>query len=234
MSDSQSTPPLPVLDRDMLRVLGVLVEKSLATPASYPMTLNSLVAGCNQKSNREPTMTLSEDRVLAALDRLRAKGLAAEVMLSGSRVAKFRHRIFDAFELEGRSTPAVLTELILRGPQTIGELRGRASRMQAIESTDAVRGVLDGLMQRQPPLVTRLPPAPGTRAEKYAHLLGDPPQNSTPAPNAGNVAAPPPPSTSSTPATNPADSDLDRRMNQLEKRFAILLERLGESIPEDG
>lgn len=152
------------------RVLGVLVEKAHTTPAQYPMTLNALVSGCNQKSNRDPVVQYSEDQILEALDGLRGKGLAAQVELSGSRVSKFRHLAREGF---GVATPelVVLTELLLRGPQTAGELRSRAMRMHPLESMDVVVNVLANMMNREEPLVQRLAPAPGSRAERYAQLL---------------------------------------------------------------
>jgi uncharacterized protein len=158
------------------RVLGTLIEKAQTVPAQYPITLNSLVLGCNQKNNREPVTELSEDDVLDALDGLRRKKLAAEVMLSGSRVSKYRHL---AREGLGVSTAqlVVLAELLLRGPQSLGELRGRASRMHPLESLESVQEILDSLLKRGDeqtpgePLVRSVPPAPGSRAMRFAQLL---------------------------------------------------------------
>lgn len=158
------------LDADECRVLGVLVEKALTTPAQYPLTLNALVSGCNQKSNRAPVTGLGEDDVMTALDSLRGKHLAREVLLSGSRVGKFRHNAREPLGVE-TSELVLLTELMLRGPQTAGELRGRASRMHDLESAAAAESLLDGLAGREPPLVRKLAPAPGTRAARYAQLL---------------------------------------------------------------
>jgi hypothetical protein len=155
---------------DECRVLGVLVEKALTTPAQYPLTLLALVNGCNQKSNRHPVTNLDEDSVLAALDSLRGKQLVREVLLSGSRVGKFRHNAREAMGVD-TSELIILTELLLRGPQTTGELRGRASRMHPLESLDAVDNLLQALIGREPPLVRRLPPPPGTRAATYAQLV---------------------------------------------------------------
>jgi uncharacterized protein len=155
------------------RVLGTLIEKAQTVPAQYPITLNSLVLGCNQKNNREPVTNLSEDDVLDALDSLRNKKLAAEVMLSGSRVSKYRHLAREAL---GVSTPqlVILAELLLRGPQSTGELRGRASRMHALDSLEAVQEILNTMMEpgeNKPPLVRSVPPAPGTRATRFIQLL---------------------------------------------------------------
>jgi uncharacterized protein YceH (UPF0502 family) len=155
------------LTPDECRVLGVLVEKALTTPQQYPLSLNSLTVGCNQKNCRSPITNFDEDRVFDAVESLRAKGLSREAMLSGSRVAKFRHVAREVLNVE---TPAlvVLTELMLRGPQTAGELRGNASRMHPIESLDALQAVLTSLMKCDPPLVRELP---GGHARRYAQLL---------------------------------------------------------------
>lgn len=152
------------------RVLGVLVEKALTVPAQYPLTLNGLTVGCNQKNNRHPVMNLTEDDVFDAVEMLRQKGLVREAMLSGSRVAKYRHLSREVLNVE---TPAlvVLTELMLRGPQSLGELRQNASRMHALESTEAVKAVLDELASREEPLVKEYPPPPGGRARVYRQLL---------------------------------------------------------------
>lgn len=152
------------------RVLGVLVEKALTVPAQYPLTLNGLTVGCNQKNNRQPVMNLTEDDVFDAVEMLRQKGLVREAMLSGSRVAKYRHLSREVLDVE---TPAlvVLTELMLRGPQSLGEIRQNASRMHALESTEAVKAVLDELASREEPLVKEYPPPPGGRARVYRQLL---------------------------------------------------------------
>jgi uncharacterized protein YceH (UPF0502 family) len=161
---------MPTLLPVECRVLGVLVEKAQTTPAQYPLTLNALVNGCNQKSNRDPVTSLDEDDVLTALDSLRGKQMVREVLLSGSRVGKFRHNARDALEIDTTSL-VVLAELLLRGPQTVGELRGRASRMHPLESISVVDSTLEGMTSREPPLVRRLPSAPGSRAARYMQLL---------------------------------------------------------------
>jgi uncharacterized protein len=152
------------------RVLGVLIEKAQTTPAQYPLTLNALVSGANQRNNRDPVTSYGDEEILDALDGLRSKGLVREVMLSGSRVTKYRHV---AREVLGVETPAlvILAELLLRGPQTVGEIRSRGSRMHALESTEAVEAVLESLAAREEPLARRVAPAPGTRAPRYAQLL---------------------------------------------------------------
>lgn len=154
------------------RVLGVLIEKAQTTPNQYPLTVNAMVAGCNQKNNREPVTNLGEDQVRDALNSLKSKGFVREAILTGSRVDKFRHVTREVIEIS-TSELVILAELMLRGPQTIGELRGRASRMHPLESTDIVKNILDALRGRPEPLVRELPPTPGSgdRATRYAQLL---------------------------------------------------------------
>jgi uncharacterized protein len=162
------------LKPDECRVLGVLVEKALTTPAQYPLTLNSLTTGCNQKNNRFPVVNWDEDRVMDALDSLRQKGLVREAMLTSSRVAKFRHMAREVLHVD---TPQliILTELLLRGPQSIGDIRQNASRMHPLESLEITRNVLDSLMQRPEPdgtpMVKEIPPPPGQRARLFVQLL---------------------------------------------------------------
>jgi len=158
------------LTADECRVLGVLIEKAQTTPGQYPLTLNGIVTGCNQKSNREPVMEFDEERALDTVDSLRQKDLVREVTLSGSRVAKYRHIARDTLELSTNEL-VVLAELLLRGPQTVGELRSRASRMHTLESTDVVNTVLESLRNRDEPLVQHLAPAPGSRAPRFKQLL---------------------------------------------------------------
>src|SRR5213596_2217917 len=128
------------------RVLGVLIEKAKTTPDAYPMTINGLVAGCNQKSNREPQMNLSTDDVEQVLEELRGTGAVTEVQGSG-RVAKYRHHAYEWLGVE-KTELAVMTELLLRGEQTLGELRGRAARMEPIADMAALKPVVDSLLQK--------------------------------------------------------------------------------------
>lgn len=152
-----------------VRVLGALVEKEITTPEYYPLSLNALVNACNQKSNREPLMNLDEDAVRKAL-----RSLTDQVMVrsaSGdSRVAKYEHRLNELFNFH-RHEIAVLCVLMLRGPQTPGELRTRSERMYAFEDLDAVHSALNLLMRREPPLVKVLARQPGTKESRFMHLL---------------------------------------------------------------
>ena len=171
MSDSaadQETHSVVPLSANARRVLGVLVEKAKTTPDNYPMTLAALVSGSNQKSNRSPQMQLDEDDVLLALDELRQAGAAREIQGSG-RVTKYRHAAYEWMNLDNPQA-AVMTELLLRGPQTIGELRTRASRMYSLADLDAAKNVLDTLIEKD--LVEPLTP-PG-RGQTFAHKLYPP------------------------------------------------------------
>jgi hypothetical protein len=156
------------LDATEARVFGVLVEKALSTPEQYPLTINALTNGANQKSNRDPVLSLDEVEVGGALQRLEKKYMARTVFPMNSRVEKYVHNGKDALGLD--ATPlAIVAELLLRGPQTPGELRTHVSRMVPIESLDQLSTLLANLIDRG--LVRRLPPAPGSRAERYVQLL---------------------------------------------------------------
>ena len=157
------------LSPESARVLGSLIEKEITTPENYPLSLNALINACNQKSNRDPEMKLDEDTVRVALRNLSDKGLAHSAGSEG-RVPKFEHDVYNAMNL-GRREIAILCELLLRGPQTPGELRGRAERMYKFESIDDVHATLQRLMERDPALVVVLPRQPGTKEARYAHTL---------------------------------------------------------------
>jgi hypothetical protein len=215
------------------RVLGVLIEKAQTTPQQYPLTLNALTSGCNQKNNREPVTSVSDEQVLAAVDGLRAKKLAFEVMLSGSRVAKYRHVAREVLEVT-TSELVILAELLLRGPQTLGELRGRASRMHPLESLDIARNVIDSLRNRSEPMVRELPPIPGDRAARFAQLLC-PDLHPLDAPGAPAHSAP---AAAGAAAIEGGPGDLAARINRLESDLRRLREavqalaaRLGEPDP---
>jgi uncharacterized protein len=152
-----------------VRVLGALVEKEITTPEYYPLSLNALVNACNQKSNRDPVMTLDEDTVRKAVRALTDRAMVRSAS-GDSRVAKFEHRVNELYNFH-RHEIAVLCVLLLRGPQTPGELRTRSERMYAFEDLDAVHSALNLLMRRDPPLVKVLPRQPGTKEARYMHLL---------------------------------------------------------------
>jgi uncharacterized protein YceH (UPF0502 family) len=150
------------------RLLGVLFEKERTTPDQYPLSLHALTAGANQKSNREPMTDWSEAEVFVGVTGLMQKGLAGKVFPSGSRVEKFRHNAREALGLDDRRL-ALLAELLMRGPQTVGELRTRAGRMSELGAIDAVAADLSGMALNG--LVRRVEPGPGSRAERWAQLL---------------------------------------------------------------
>lgn len=159
-----------ILNEIEARTLGALVEKEITTPEYYPLSLNALVNACNQKSNRDPVMNLDEDAVRQALRSLNEKGLAGPADTFDSRVTKYEHRLQEAFNFT-RPEMALLCVLLLRGPQTPGELRSRTERMHRFEDLSQVQSGLERLMNREPPLVKLLPRQPGTKESRYAHLL---------------------------------------------------------------
>jgi len=230
------------LQKTEARVLGVLIEKSMTTPDSYPISLNALVNGCNQKSNRDPVMHLDEQSVSEAVRDLRMNRLAVEVSSRSARVVKFSHKAGERLELDEPSV-AILAELLLRGPQTPGELRGRVSRMSAIASLGELDGLLNGLIARQ--MVVQLSPLPGSRAVRFMQLLApelhDPgsapsspaaagtaqvsPSSSSadaPAAASGGVPAPAQTMTQPAPAVPTPGGDLTVRVAALEDQVAEL------------
>ena len=211
------------LTPDESRVLGVLIEKALTTPDQYPLSLNAVVNGANQKNNREPVLALEETQAFDALEGLRGKGLVVRADVAGSRVNKYRHQAGETLHVRTAEL-ALLAELLLRGPQTVGELRGRASRMHAFESIDAAKSMLTALMQRDEPLVRQLPPAPGSRAERYVQLL---------CPDLHPLEAPAGPTVA--PIGGAPTTDVLGRIQSLETEIDILraaLRRLAASIGE--
>ena len=195
------------------RVLGSLIEKDITTPEYYPLSLNALVNACNQKSNRDPVMQLDEDAVRDALDGLQEQRLAGPARGADSRVTKYEQRLQEVFNFT-RPEIAVLRVLLLRGPQTPGELRGRAERMHRFEALEDVQAALQKLMQREPPLTKVLPRQPGTKEPRYAHLL------------AGDVVVPESPyAAEATASRNPADAG---RIARLEEEVADLRKEVSE------
>ncbi|HEY3930623.1 MAG TPA: YceH family protein [Candidatus Koribacter sp.] len=194
------------LSPESARVLGCLIEKEITTPEYYPLSLNALINACNQKSNRDPMMQLDEDVVRLALRNLTDKGLARNAHSEG-RVPKYEHDVNNALQLSRREV-AILCELLLRGPQTPGELRGRAERMFKFDSLDDVLATLQRLMERDPTLVVVLPRQPGTKEARYAHTLLPIEAHSQPAPAPHLSAAP--------------SSDLEERIGKLEAEVESL------------
>ena len=214
---------LPTLDATELRVLGVLVEKSLATPDSYPLTLNALRAGCNQSSSRDPVLDLSEREVSQAIERLKRRRIVGTASGAGHRVAKFRHAMAETLDLSRREL-AVLAVLMLRGPQTPGEIRSRVGRMADLADVAEAEEVVWMLGERDSPLVAELPREPGRSASRWAHTL------------AGDVA--PAPSDrqpeSEVPGSPPATladrvARLEEEVATLREELTGLRERLGDS-----
>lgn len=166
----------PKLDLVEARVLGALIEKEISTPEYYPLTLNALTAACNQKNNRDPVVEFDDKAVVRTLDSLRLKELARMVSGADQRVPKYYHRAGETLGLE-RPALALICELLLRGPQTVGELRGHCSRLWEFASLEEVEAGLQALMDRQEGvLVARLPRQPGRKEPRYAHLLCGEPQ----------------------------------------------------------
>lgn len=196
------------LTPDELRVLGVLIEKELTTPEQYPLTANAVLNGCNQKNNRDPVVSFDDDRVHDALEGLRSKGLVIQTFLANSRVPKYKHEAGQKLPVN-RYELVILAELMLRGPQTIGELRGRASRMHPLNSLEVVKEMLDQLKARPEPLVRELPPAPGSRAERYMQLL---------CPEAHPTDAP----AAATSSSQPSNRSMLQRIDELERQVMIL------------
>jgi hypothetical protein len=162
--------PLEPLEQ---RILGVLLEKELSTPEYYPLTLNALVNGCNQSSNRDPVMRVGEAAAQEALERLRDARLAGTVQGGGIRVVKYAQRLTEGRGLSVQEA-ALLAELLLRGPQTPGELRARCTRMYPFQDLGEVEAALELLVQAEPPLAVKLPRSPGMKESRCAQLLGGP------------------------------------------------------------
>jgi uncharacterized protein YceH (UPF0502 family) len=152
------------------RIVGALIEKQLTTPEYYPLTLNSLVAACNQKTNREPVMSLDDRTVQSSLDDLRDKNIVYVFYGSGSRTVKYKHILPDIYNLEPSET-AVMCVLMLRGPQTIGEIRERTGRLYDFRDLNDVNETLESLTKRDEPMIVRLERAPGQKEARFAHLL---------------------------------------------------------------
>jgi uncharacterized protein YceH (UPF0502 family) len=224
--------PWPVLTTDEARVLGALVEKQLTTPEYYPLTLNALLAACNQKNNRDPVMALDETAVVLALDGLREKKLAWQVFLAGNRVAKYRHAVTDVYHVPDACVP-LLAELLLRGPQTAAELRLRAERMHAYADVAEVEAHLQGIAgHAEGPFVARLARETGRREPRWAQLLCGPVAAAAVTPAASGEAIPAP--TVVAPAVARLDrleqevADLKAQVAAMQARFEELAGQLGQ------
>ncbi len=200
-----------VLNPAEARVLGALVEKDITTPDYYPLSLNALINACNQKNNREPVTNFDEETVRLALRNLSDKQLAGMARDAEGRVAKYEHRLQEVYNFT-RPETAILCVLLLRGPQTPGELRGRTERMHRFEDLDEVLSGLQQLMRREPPLAKALGRRPGTKEIRYAHLLS------------GDVEAWDPPAET---ASSSASADAERLI-QLEEQVAALRNEVAE------
>jgi uncharacterized protein YceH (UPF0502 family) len=188
-----------------VRIIGSLIEKERATPDNYPLTMNGLLAACNQTTSRYPVVTLNEPTVESALMNLRAEGLLRVVHSRSNRADRYRHVLDEALELD-EAELAVLAVLMLRGPQTASELRTRTERLRPFGDQDEVEGVLDALARRSEPLVARLERAPGQKEARWSHLLGG---------DVVDVAPPVGPDT-------PARSSRSERLEALEATVAAL------------
>lgn len=195
-----------VLNPAEARVLGALVEKDITTPDYYPLSLNALINACNQKNNREPVTNFDEETVRLALRNLSDKQLAGMARGADGRVAKYEHHLQEVFNFTRQET-ALICVLLLRGPQTPGELRGRTERMYQFEHLDDVLSGLQQLMRREPPLAKALGRRPGTKEIRYAHLLS------------GDVEAWEPPAETAGQADDSASAE---RIAQLEEQVATL------------
>ena len=199
------------------RVLGVLIEKERTTPDYYPMTLNGLKNACNQKSNRNPVVNYDESTIIRALDKLRDKGFANRIHAADARVPKFDHKMDRALTLSEQEL-SLLCVLMLRGPQTVGELRGRCERLYPFDSMEEVRVTLDMLSEGEEPRVMRLPVQPGQKEARYTQLLtGEPdPEELQQAAQPQPVAAP------AAPADNARLDELENEVLELRQELETL------------
>src|SRR6266576_1852653 len=215
-----NTPELNLTEVEV-RVLGALIEKDITTPDYYPLSLNALVNACNQKNNRDPVLTLDENSVREALSSLQEKRLAGPAGGADSRVTKYEHRLQEVFNFDRREI-ALICVLLLRGPQTPGELRGRSDRMYRFETLDDVQSAIQRLMERHPPLVRILPRQAGTKESRYMHLF------------AGDAGIPEiePPSVAHPRHERPLDNSrlslLENEVSELKREVGKLRQQLAE------
>lgn len=209
---------IPQLDLSEIeaRVLGALIEKDITTPDYYPLSLNALVNACNQKNNRDPVMTLDEDAVRQAMSSLQQRRMAGPASGADSRVTKYEHRLQEVFNFDRREI-ALICVLLLRGPQTPGELRSRSERMYKFETLDDVQSSIQKVADRQPSLVRILPRQPGTKESRYMHLFS------------GDAGIPSEPVDSNRTPPSPSTSTLDQgRIEALESQVAALRQEVAE------
>ncbi|UEG54263.1 YceH family protein [Mucilaginibacter daejeonensis] len=213
-------PPLPKLTAEEIRVLGSLMEKSRTTPDYYPMTINGLTAACNQRSSRKPVVNYDEETVTRTLDTLKRKGLISTATGGSSRATKYKHNFAIVFPVVPAEV-AVICLLLLRGPQTPGEINNNSGRLYEFDSLDEVNEVLEKLSSGEQPYLTLLPRRSGQKEARYMHLLGetleipeDDEETSSPAGNASSNAA------------------LEERVTKLEEEVATLREELDKLLKE--
>jgi uncharacterized protein len=208
---------LQLLSQEEQRVLGVLIEKSKTTPDYYPMTLNALTAGCNQKTSRRPIVDYDEPTTLAAVNSLKGHSLVSTAVGAGSRVIKYKHNFFTLYPVNDAEL-AVLCLLFLRGPQTPGELNTNSGRLHEFVSLDSVQETLNKLSQADPPFVKELVRRPGQKETRYVHLFGE--------------SAEPDEDQLLTESTVRTVSPLEARLNLLEKELAEVKETLAKLVKE--
>jgi uncharacterized protein YceH (UPF0502 family) len=203
---------MPDPDAVEIRVLGCLIEKQRTTPDQYPLSLNSLRLACNQSTNRDPVVDYDERTIKAALERMSVRGWTRFASGAGSRALKYRHLLDEALDLSDADL-ALLAVMMLRGPQTLGELKARSERMHRFDTLDDVQGTLDSLAQRE--LAARQPRRPGQKEDRFAQLLG------------GTEEEQPQPVVTAEPPVEPDRvGALERRVEQLERQIAELARRL--------
>ena len=213
------------------RVLGVLIEKSTTTPEQYPLSINALTNGSNQKNNRDPVLNLTEDEAFDAVESLRDKQLVVRVDTVGSRVHKYKHTAGETLRCRAGEL-AVLAELLLRGPQTLGEVRGRASRMSPLNTLDDAKTMIRALGEHTEPLVKEIPPAPGSRAERFVQLLAP---DAHPIQESGGSASMTMTTSTASSASSPAPRGLADRVAALESDVATLraaIQKLAAAVGE--
>lgn len=216
--------PIAPLSAAEARVLGALIEKQITTPDYYPLTLNALTNACNQLTNREPVVAYDETTVVRALDGLREKRLATMFSGAESRVAKYKHTLTDALLLTPAEV-ALLCVLLLRGPQTVGELRTRTERMFKFDTLPELEEALSALSARQPqPLVARLPRQPGTKESRHVQLLTGPAETAV----FSSTAAPGPGASTPPAASGASERETTNKLARLEAEVAALREEVGE------